>query len=80
MERNNFSYAGLYFWRRGQQSTGEFLLASRQMGFVDIVYIDISNISIANIVRWGYYIVCNCFVNIVIVNITIVNNVRWDWF
>ena len=25
------SRSGLYFWKRGQQSTGEFLLASRQM-------------------------------------------------
>ena len=27
---------GLYFWRRGGQNTGEFLLASRQMGWVTI--------------------------------------------
>ena len=30
---------GLYFWRRGGQNTGEFLLASRQMGWVTVVTI-----------------------------------------
>ena len=48
---------------------------------INSMIITVFIISIANIVRWGYYIVyIVCIVNIVIVNITIVNNVRWGWF